>query len=189
MSTIWIIGNANETKTICHLIKSEDIIIRFNNPNETCSLKPTILFMSTAYSFLEYLFMHSEKVNWSAILSAKKIVYRWPIRSILTNKPEYLSFSQRLKFPFYLYRLSKMRKFSKNTFFYPHSEFVRCQQELQTSTQPSSGILAILWCFINHPNHKIYIHNFTFEGWEGHDWKNEEKYVRRLHDLGKLTIV
>ena len=103
MPNIWIVGNANEKRSINHLIHKDDTIIRFNNPNATCSLMPTILFMSTAYSFLNFIFTRPNEVNWETIFSAKKIIYRWTIKSVLLNKPEPLSVIHRIKFIRYFY--------------------------------------------------------------------------------------
>ena len=189
MSKIWIIGNANEKKSINHLIHEKDTVIRFNSPNSTCSIKPTILFMSTAYSFLKFLFTRPSEVNWDAMFSAKSIIYRWPIKSVLLNKPESLSFLHRLSFIVYFYRLSKLKKLSKSTLFFPRKDFLKYQKELQMSAQPSSGILAILWCLEHRREYKIFVHNFTFEGWDGHDWKTEKDFLQQLHDRGQIKIV
>jgi hypothetical protein len=189
MSNIWIVGNANEKKSINHLVHKDDTVIRFNNPNSTCSLKPTILFMSTAYSFLNFIFTRPNEVNWETIFSAKKIIYRWTIKSVLLNKPESLSVFHRIKFIRYFYRFSKFKKLPDSTLFFPRKKFIEYQRELQMSAQPSSGILAVLWCLENSPKQKIFIHNFTFEGWDGHDWGREKEFLHHLEEMGKIQIV
>jgi hypothetical protein len=45
-SKFFIIGNADEQNSIAHLIKEDDILIRFNNPNSSCDLKANWIFIA-----------------------------------------------------------------------------------------------------------------------------------------------
>lgn len=49
--------------------------------------------------------------------------------------------------------------------------------------------LAINYVLNQYPTHQIILHNFSFQGWSGHDWHNEKCLVQTLLDKRKIKFL
>ena len=54
---------------------------------------------------------------------------------------------------------------------------------------PSSGLIAIEWCREFYPNHEIYLFNFSWNGWRGHDFAKEKKLCMKWIKEKKIKIL
>jgi hypothetical protein len=71
----------------------------------------------------------------------------------------------------------------------------RCLELLQAMPDPpaptmipSAGFLALHHVLERHPEARITLVGFTFEGWHGHPWAHEAARVRALAAAGRLTL-
>lgn len=54
---------------------------------------------------------------------------------------------------------------------------------------PSTGLLALIWLLDEDPDARIAMTGFTFEGWGGHAWERERRFVERLRECGRVTLL
>lgn len=182
-SNIYVIGNADQKENISHLVRPTDIVVRFNKPNPTCSLKADILFVANgAFNVSKSIFSPYRKKNYKTIL-------RDTPGETLLNKKTKTKLFKRLKF---LYRypifLRKSRLINRE-YLSPeiHSKAVQYLQ-LDREKEPSTGFLAIIYLLENYPDTPIILHNFTFQGWEGHNFSAEKQFVQDRIAQGKIQF-
>lgn len=183
--TIWIIGNADEEVSINHLVTSDDTIIRFNNPNPTCTLKANILFITNGYdninkTRIDKTFLHDDCEIFFRFHPIRAIILYWKVRSrirIFRYFSRYFRFILRNK-------LFYSKKFIPNSVIADIAINI-----LKTDKQPSTGIIVLLYFLNKKQGEKIILHNFTFQGWDGHPWKKEEAYVRDLIQANQVELI
>lgn len=187
MEKIWIIGNADEVTSVNHLVGAHDAVIRMNDPNPSCSLKADILFLLNSYSAARKL-----RTNPSFMKPTTKIFYRFPVGVIMANVFNHYSPYKKAK---YCFKFSKMVlwhywytrscNFLDLPFLYRASEALG----LPAFQEPSTGFLALFHCLEIYKDVPIVVHNFTFQGWVGHPWEYEKRYVERLVDEGRVEFI
>lgn len=181
-ANLYIIGNANETNSINHLITSTDLVIRFNTPNPSCTVDADILFVANgAGNVVKPLIPQYRKANCQIILI-------YTIKEVLQDTWGKNSLSKRIKFLFRFPLFILKGRLSNRTYLEPHI-YRDAVSYLSSGKLPSSGFLALLYALTYYPKHTIILHNFTFEGWEGHDFDSEVKLVRELVNNKQATFI
>lgn len=61
--------------------------------------------------------------------------------------------------------------------------------DLLHSKFPSTGLLAIYYVLQYYPKHKIILHNFTNQGWSGHNWDREKLLIQTWEKEKRIDIV
>lgn len=171
---IFIIGNADNNVPIEKFIdKENDFIVRFNRPNKTCSAKAHCLFVANG----AVVIARRTNIFNNMLQDNYQVIWRYTLKDILSSKYEKISFSRRLRALLFFNTFKKKNKLDQC----PSSNLKEhIQQEctnLVDNYIPSSGFLAIYLFKQYYPHIPIYIHNFTFQGWEGHNWIKEEKLI------------
>lgn len=181
---IFIIGNSEERKDISHLITEQDIVVRFNQPNPSCNLVADVLFISNNAK----LIVHLTSINNGLLSKEGLIIWRHTVSELLLSRFENPSFSRKLRYPFYFPIFRWKNGFNKYPQQYlPISIYREC---INITTQlPSSGFIAAYLYSNYFPDRKIYLHNFTFEGWDGHNWSLEAEYIQRKTESNELIIL
>lgn len=181
-SRIFIIGNAIETQDIYGCLTSDDVVIRFNNPNPSCDLKADILFVSNGPA----LVVHRDMIKSTLLKEGGEIIWRYSYTDILRSRYDKVSFSRKVRYLLYFEKFKIINDFNR----YPQ-QFLgediqqRCINTLNHK-MPSSGFLMIFAMVNLYPEREIYIHNFMFDGWDGHQWELEKQYVDKLISEGLL---
>ena len=181
---IFIIGNSNEKRDISHLVTERDIIVRFNTPNPSCSLVADVLFIANNPK----LIVHLTKINNGLLAKECLILWRHTVSELLLSHSDNISFSRKLRYPFYfpIFRW-KNKLYSYKQQYLPASISQKCLEI--TKKEPSTGfIVAYLYSKL-FPNKKVYLHNFTFEGWDGHNWSLEADYINKKADKNELIVL
>ena len=180
----FIIGNAEEKQDISHLIQNDDIVVRFNDPNPSCTLMADWAFIANGYTQIRHLAVarHFFKTNML-------IFFRYQTADILHSRYQNIPLHKRLK---YLWRFPKWKKrFGLDQYptkTVPYEVYQHCVQVLGYR-QPSTGLLAIDYILLSYPSNKVYVHNFTNEGWVGHNWDDEKRMMKSWLDQGIIEAV
>lgn len=168
---IWIIGNAPEQNSINHLVHENDIVVRFNNPNPTCTLKADVLFAVTGYSNLK------QRINPTYLKGNCQVLFTVrPVSGIVG----YWKSRGKIRIVKYFFRLLQFVVKGRLYHFrirYFRFDYSRLRDELAINNPLSTGCVALYYYLNTEPKSKITLHNFTFEGWHGHAWDVEKAYV------------
>lgn len=181
----FVIGNADEQQALAETIRDHDIVIRCNNPNASCPLAADWLFMANGYTQCRKLHITSQHL----FKDNMHIFFRYNLKDIMRSRHQLTSYSKRLK---YLFRFPAFKKryglnrFSQSVI--PSELYEHCTRIIQ-HRQPSTGLLALYYVMFYHPEHEVFVHNFTNEGWVGHDWDGERKLMAVLIAEGKIKAV
>lgn len=171
-SKFYIIGNADEKQPILETIGEDDIVIRFNIPNPSCSLKADWTFIANGYTQIRHL-----NIEHKLFKPDMQVFFRYTKQDIWYSKYQKIPLHKRIK---YCWRFPKWVKKSKLDQYHistiPSNIYQHCA-EILGFRQPSTGLLAIDYVLQNYPDHEIFIHNFTNEGWTGHNWDDEKKLM------------
>lgn len=181
---IFIIGNADSSFSLDHIISEEDFIVRFNKPNISCNIKTDMLFIANGPRMI---IRKTELFN-NLLNENCTIIWRYSIKDILSSRYERISLSRKIRYPFLFSKFKKINTFDQ----YPSSVYDQNMQKKCTSFMheaiPSTGFLAIYMLKTQYPHIPIYIHNFTFQGWEGHLWDSEEKIINQWIESKELAV-
>lgn len=170
---IFIIGNADNTAPIENHIKEDDFIVRFNKPNESCPLKADCLFVANGAVVIArrtHIFNQMLKENCH-------VIWRYTLKDIFFAKYEKISLDRRLRALLFFSSFKKINHLTQCAESYLDEDIQQTCTDLVGNDIPSSGFLAIYLFKQQYPHIPIYIHNFTFEGWSGHNWSKEETIV------------
>ncbi|WAW10591.1 hypothetical protein NB640_02720 [Oxalobacter vibrioformis] len=184
---IWIIGNAPNKQNIDHLVNKEDIVVRFNSPNPSCSLRADVLFIANAY---ENVRSRKMNINKKYLKKNTFVIYRFSLKgvfSLLKKQKIFKIIKYLYRFLFFILR-NNLHHFKYKFFDFNLINKI-ASDVLKTDKEPSSGFIIIYYFLEKYKDAKIIMHNFTFEGWDGHPWEKEKKYVQRLIDENKILHI
>lgn len=191
MKRIFIIGNAAEQEAIHSLFHKDDTIIRFNQPSEQClhdyGSQTDILFSINTWKFVQKR-IQENLIEETWLNQCKEIVLPYH-PSILQNyhrQPSWFSayfkgkkvdgsnealayFGQ--KFPV---------TFLSRSFYLECCSLLNIHEHELKDKVPSTGFLAIMHYLKTFSDTPIYIHGFSWEGWESHEWDMEKNVVQQL---------
>lgn len=187
----FIIGNADEAQkheagnTWTSHIRHNDIVIRFNNPNPSCSVSADWLFIANGCEQLRRLSIQSTFIKPDA-----QIFFRYHLTDILLAKYQYIPLHKRIK---YLWRfplwVKRFQLNSYNTQTIPAATYQYCMNSLHLDSLPSTGLLAIVYVLRIYPGRKVFIHNFSHQGWAGHNWSSEEKIIQQWQNQNLIEKI
>lgn len=181
---IYIVGNSDESIDISSTIKQDDVIVRFNSLNRTSNLRPDVLFIANSSSMI----LGGEILNSVRILDKSPIVvWRYRVSDILLNRYEEVSISKKIKY-FFKFKVFIQKNTLSNLNQCYISEKVHNKSIEMLGKLPSTGFMAILLYLNLYPEREIYIHNFNFEGWDGHNWDAEKEYITQMIKNGYLKL-
>lgn len=179
---IIIIGNADETISISHLVDDNDLVVRFNKPNPSCNLKANLLFVANGAGIV----VHKTRMFNDMMHPNCPIIWRYTLKDILTDRYEENSLSRKLRYLILFPWFKKINHFTGRKQSYIN-DTLQCQcTELVKGSVPSTGFLAIYLLKHYFSSTPIYIHNFTFKGWSGHNWNQEDYFVQQWINEGGL---
>lgn len=183
---IYIIGNSNNFEITKNDIQRDDAIVLFNSINDTIFIKPDILFVANSSGMI----LDNEVLNnYKKLTNLSLVVWRYHTYDILFSRYENVSFSKKIK---YLLRFRKFRRKNRldtiNQTIIPQNIHNKCIKLLNNEI-PSTGFLAIILYLTLYPERSIYVHNFNFVGWEGHNWHMERKYIEQLATDGLIKLI
>lgn len=181
----FIIGNADEHNNIADKISNDDIVIRFNNPNPTCQLMADWVFIANGTIQIRHL-----SIEHQFFRPDTEIFFRYKTNDILKSRYENIPINKKLKYCWYFFRWKKKFQLDQYlTHIIPPSVHYECIKLLYPNIFPSTGLLAIYYILQYHPKHKIFLHNFTYQGWKGHNWNKEKALIQTLISEKKLEFI
>lgn len=184
-SRFFIIGNADEQHSIATLIEKDDIVIRFNAPNPTCPLKADWDFIANGPVQLRHLYFNSHDL----FKPDMRIFFRYTVDDIWHKRYQNIPLHKRIKyhwrFPNWVKRFH-LDQYSIETV--PNHIFQHCIKVLNFG-QPSTGFLAIDYVMQYYGKNMIYVHNFTNEGWLGHNWDKEKQVMQSWIEQHKIHAI
>lgn len=181
----FIIGNADEQQALTETVGADDIIIRFNNPNPSCTLQADWLFLANGYTQCRKL----QLTNQHLFKPDMAIFFRYFTADILYGHYQNIPYSRRLKYLFRFPSFKKRYQLNQYEQTVVASDVYRHCAQIIGNRQPSTGLLAIYHILANHPQHTVFVHNFTNEGWVGHDWDGERVLMQKLLQEQKIIAV
>lgn len=182
--SIFIIGNSEEKYDISYLIRKDDVVIRFNSPNKTSPLKADVLFVANSSDMV----IGRDIINDSSLIDNAIVIWRYYISDMFFSRYQSISFSRKLKYILFFDQFKKLNKFDLYRQLYYPRDLQQCCSNIIGSL-PSTGFLAIYLYLNLYPERKIYLHNFTFSGWKGHNWESEKKYIDALVKSKKIILL
>ncbi len=198
MKRIFIIGNAPNQEPISDIFSKQDIVVRFNHPTSECleryGSRTDILFTINTWKFiLKCIQINLLEDAW--LNQCKEIVLPYH-PSILQNyhrQPSWFSaFFKGKKIDGSNEALAYFGqqfpvKFLSRSFYLDCCSLLNIQENELKDKVPSTGFLAIIHYLKTCPDAQIYIHGFSWEGWEGHEWDAEKDIMKRLLNEQKIS--
>ncbi len=198
---IILIANSDHTFDINSLISADDLIVRFNLPKKSTLLstgcRTDLLFLANSVDVVQKkLKPNSQFIQFlSSIPNAFKIIFPYSDDLIKLNKPLY----KKKKFIFFkklstnfnnIEYLSFLRNFGYHVEVMPDHYYLELKTQVDPDTKNilSTGILAAHF-FLKNPeyqDYQVYLHGFSFEGWDGHAWDKEKNYINHLFQQQKI---
>ncbi len=204
MKRLFIIGNGIVNTDISKKIEPYDVIVRFNdldNYNLNTGTKTSIWVLSSNKVLLKRLIQNPQKITErtkrtlrDSLLSSQKIIFSiptfYPLKSkleIQNNRKErhnsVKNFLSQIGLSGIFYDIIE----------YPNKYLLDLQPDkwLPKHQCPSNGYL-ITRLFNEAPeysNYDVKLVGFSWEGWEGHPWKFEKEYLRKMHSKKLLEII
>lgn len=197
MKRIFIIGNAPSQESIAHLLNEQDLVVRFNHPSQESfsryGTQTNVLFTINTWKFIQKR-IHSNLINESWLQACNQVILAYHPNIIAQYHRKPSLFSQLLTKKKSDGSLEALAYFGQKfpVTFLSENFYLSCCNLLEinkyelNSRIPSTGFLAICYYLQNFPNHKIYIHGFSWEGWNGHSWDKEKQMIHNLLSEKKI---
>ncbi|GEM_PF-1990440 len=200
---IILVANSDYTFDINSYISDKDIIVRFNLPKAS-TLAPTgnrtnfLFLVNTVDIVQKKLKNHSKFIEFTKTIKNKfTIIFPYSDDLIKKIKPLYKKkifiFLKKLTPNFNNIEYLKFLESTGNTVqVLPDSYYLDLKKLIDPDTKNilSTGIIATYF-FLNNPiyqNYDIYLHGFSFEGWDGHAWNKEKKFIENLIQSNKIHL-
>jgi len=191
MKRIFIIGNAPGQEAIHSLFHKDDTIIRFNQPSEQCQQaygnRTDILFSINTWKFVQKRIQANLLENVQLTQCRQIVLPYHP--SILQNyhrQPSWFSACFKAKkidgtveAIGYFGQKFPVTVLSRN-FYLECCQLLKIQEHELKDKVPSTGFMSIMYFLNNFPESTIYIHGFSWEGWDGHEWDTERNVINQL---------
>lgn len=200
---IILVANSDHTFNINSYISDKDIIVRFNLPKAS-TLAPTgnrtdILFLANTVDIVQKkLKNHSKFIEFiQTIENQFTIIFPYSDDLIKQIKPLYKKkifiFFNKLTPNFNnIAYLKFVKSIGNSVQVMPDHYYLDLKKEIDPNTKNilSTGIIAANF-FLKNPmyqSYDIYLHGFSFEGWDGHAWDKEKNYIENLIRLNKIHL-
>lgn len=193
---IILVANSDHIFNINSVINDQDLIVRFNIPSKQ-KIKITghrtdFLFLANTVDLMERRLRNKEFNNFVGTLKNTNIFF--PYEDDLIDKINPIC---RLVYRKFFIKFKKDVKNSNNNkyinYFFEKNMKVKVMDQSyywaakNLMNKDSSSILTTgfiaMYYFLNNEkyiNYDIYLCGFTFQGWSGHDWEQEKKYILNL---------
>ncbi|MDS7927888.1 hypothetical protein RMB13_00005 [Acinetobacter sp. V102_4] len=201
---IILVANSDDIPDVNGMINDQDIIVRFNIPNEKkigiTGRRTDILFLANTVDLMERR-LKDKKFN-DFIDTLEDTAVFFPFEDDLINKMNPIGKISYRKF------FIKFKKYIRNSnndryinYFSEKNIKVKViDQSYYWSAKGlmstdnlsilSTGFIAIFYFLSNkeYTNYDIYLCGFTFHGWSGHDWEQEKICVLNLIANKKVHV-
>ncbi len=203
MKKIFVIGNGTVNEDFSEAIDTSDVVVRFNNLdnyNLNTGTKIDIWVHSSNKTLLQRLIDNPKQIESKtklklrdSILSISQIIFTIPIffpikaDSVIAQERnerrmaviEFLKYYSLLEHPFKLIEFPTNYLLDLN----PQKWFSEYQY-------PSNGYLFTRYLVdsLRYSEHQIILVGFSWEGWAGHPWKFEKKYLQKM-ELNKIIEI
>ncbi|MEP7452201.1 glycosyltransferase family 29 protein [Phyllobacterium sp. SB3] len=197
---IVIVGNGPVEPGLVHAIDSADIVIRFNEANIRPNLtgnKTDILFLMNSGKSMQARLETPAYWQEPFVQDAKEIIlpYHPSIVKRYHPRPNFLSRLKGRKADWTAETLKKIEALGKKAtilsaeFYYETCQILEITDAELGSVFPSSGILAIRYVIETLQPELTQIHfcGFSWQGWKRHSWGNEQRWVDKQVQLGKIS--
>lgn len=200
---IILIANSKHTFDINQHISTNDIIVRFNLPLAS-TLAPTgyrtdLIFLANTVDVVQKKIRPDSKfIKFTRTINNKfSIIFPYSDNLIKIIKPLYkkktfIFFKKLTKNFNNIQYISFLKSMGNTVIVMPDHFYLDLKKEVDADTKNilSTGILAANY-FLKNPtyqNYDIYLHGFSFEGWDGHAWDKEKSYISNLIRNKKFHI-
>lgn len=201
---IILVANSAHVFDINSSIQPEDLIVRFNLPLSSTlpktGYRTDILFLANSVDIVQKKLKKNSKFM-QFIQSNKenlKIYFAYSDELIKINKPMY----KKKKFIFFNQLQPNFNNIAYLSFLnqagFTDVEVLEDHYylNLKNNIDPdsnrilSTGLIASYY-FLNHAQYEdydMYLHGFSFEGWDGHAWNEEKKFIDGLIEINKVHL-
>lgn len=200
---IILIANSKHTFDINQYISTNDIIVRFNLPLAS-TLAPTgyrtdLIFLANTVDVVQKKIRPDSKfIKFTRTINNKfSIIFPYSDDLIKIIKPLYkkktfIFFKKLTKNFNNIQYINFLKSMGNTVIVMPDHFYLDLKKEVDADTKNilSTGILAANY-FLNNPTYKnydVYLHGFSFEGWDGHAWDKEKSYIENLIKNKKIHI-
>lgn len=200
---IILIANSEHIFDINPYISDNDIIVRFNLP-KTSTLPLTgnrtdLLFLANSVDVVQKkLKPHSKFIHFlQGIKNEFTIIFPYSDDLIKINKPKY----KKKTFIFFKQLTDNFNNIEYSNFIksqgysleiMPDGYYLDLKKEVDPDSKNilSTGFLAANYFLRNqaYQDYDVYLHGFSFEGWDGHNWDKEKEYMNQMIQQHKIHI-
>lgn len=199
---VILIANSSNVLNINERINDQDIIVRFNIPDkqkiELTGNRTDILFLANTVDLMEARLKDKNFHNFIDTLNNTIIFF--PYEDELIDK---INPTCKIVHKFFFIKFKKYIKNSNNykyvNYFFQKNIQVNVIDQsyywigknlmnIDNSSILSTGFIALQY-FLNNEeyiDYDIYLCGFTFQGWSGHDWDQEQKCILNLKANNKI---
>lgn len=200
---IILIANSDHIFDINKYISDHDIIVRFNLPKATTlqatGTRTDLLFLANSVDVVQKkLKPRSKFIHFLQNINNEfTIIFPYSDDLIKINKPKY----KKKTFIFFKQLTDNFNNIEYSNFLknqgysleiMPDEYYLDLKKEVDPDSKNilSTGFLAANY-FLRNPIYKdydVYLHGFSFEGWDGHNWDKEKEYMNNLIQHHKIHI-
>lgn len=200
---IILVANSNHVFDINAQLADQDLIVRFNIPKAS-TLAPTgqrtdLLFLANTVDVVQKKIKASSKfIKFiKTIENQFTIIFPYSDHLIQSIKPLYK------KKKFIIFReltpnfnnieyIEMLQSWGNKVFVLPEQYYLDLKNKIDPDTKNilSTGLIATQY-FLKNPkfqHYDIYLHGFSFEGWDGHAWDKEKQYIENLIKKNKVHL-
>ena len=200
---IILIANSDYTFDINSHISEQDIMVRFNLPKAS-TLAPTgqrtdLLFLANTVDVVQKKMKPNSKfIKFTkTVENPLTIIFPYSDELIKTIKPLYkrkvFIFLKKLTENFNnIEYINFLNNLGHKVNVIPDDYYLNLKHQVDPDTKNilSTGIIAMNY-FLKKPkyqNYDLYLHGFSFEGWDGHAWDKEKQHIEKLIQSNRIHI-
>lgn len=203
MKKIFVVGNGSVKNDLSKIVDKADFVFRFNsmcNYNQNTGKKTDIWVQSSNRALINRLIEDPSQVELNTKIKIKE--YLMSDIKILFTTPNYFPIKKR-----FIIESERKERYESVIKFLTHYDLM-CQRyemidfpvkylfDLNPERWnlkhkcPSNGYLITRYLIDKdeYSGYEINLVGFTWEGWEGHPWEYEKKYLKMLH-LNKIIKI
>lgn len=202
---IILVANSNQVKNINSLINDQDVVVRFNIPEDD-KIKKTgyrtdILFLANTVDLMEDRLKSDEFNSFIDTLEDTSIIFPYEDELISKINPkckvvhrkfflkfkEYIKNSDNHKYMKYFEEKNLPVDIIDQSYYWAAKGLIDTDDESILST----GFIATTY-FLNNDRYRdydIYLCGFTFEGWSGHSWNEEKRHILNLKNKNIIHLI
>jgi hypothetical protein len=199
---VVVVGNGPLPRDLTAEIESADYVLRFNEPKASkgmSGVKTDMLMVNNSGKPMQRRLRDPGYIHSPIVQAAREIVFPYHPYTIRTwmIQPTLLSRIRGRRSDWTMQALERLGQAGKEIRIMPPSFYEDACAELGLPRDkmreifPSTGYLGLRHIFHHfpHPDYRVELCGFSWEGWKRHSWANERGWVEKKVADGRLFLI